>query len=90
LNITYLAPGLAVIQNGVPSHRRAISGALFLFVLNLIGLGGGPLYVGMVSDFALANYGTDALQTGMLALTPFFLIAVFCQIASALALREES
>lgn len=90
LNITYLAPGLAVIQNGVPSHRRAISGALFLFVLNLIGLGGGPLYVGMVSDFALANYGTDALQIGMLALTPFFLIAVFCQIVSALALREES
>lgn len=44
----------------------------------------------MISDFALANYGADALKIGMQALTPFFLIAVFCQIVSALALREKS
>jgi hypothetical protein len=43
----------------------------------------------MISDFALANYGADALKIGMQALAPFFLIAVFCQI-SALALREKS
>jgi MFS family permease len=89
LNITYLAPGLAVIQNGVPPERRAVAGALFLFALNLIGLGGGPLFVGMVSDFAKASYGHGALTIGLLALTPFFLIAALFQAGSAFALSKD-
>lgn len=89
LNIMYLAPGLAVIQNGVPPERRAVAGALFLFVLNIIGLGGGPLFVGMVSDFARSSHGSNALTIGLLALTPFFVIAALCQLIAAIALSRH-
>jgi MFS family permease len=50
LTIFYLAPALAVVQNAVPATQRTISGAMLLLVLNLIGLGGGPTMVGVLSD----------------------------------------
>ncbi|MFX4891436.1 hypothetical protein ABTB75_18985, partial [Acinetobacter baumannii] len=51
LNNMYLAPALAVVQNAVNPRQRVVSGAVLLFVLNLIGLGGGPLFVGSMSDY---------------------------------------
>jgi MFS family permease len=49
LNNTYLAPALAVVQNSVKPEQRTMSGALLLMVLNLIGLGLGPTFVGEMS-----------------------------------------
>ena len=41
-----LAPALAVVQNAVPPGQRTMAGAILLFVLNLVGLGGGPIFLG--------------------------------------------
>ena len=40
----------AAIQEIVPNKMRAIFSALFLFVVNIIGLGFGPLTVGLLND----------------------------------------
>jgi MFS family permease len=90
LNNAYLAPALAVVQNGVPPNARGTSGALLLFVLNLIGLGGGPLFVGTVSDWLKPHYGVDSLKYALLALTPFFILAFLCQMAAAVMLRRQA
>ncbi len=80
LNITYLAPALAVIQNAVPGYQRVTAGALLLFLLNLIGLGGGPLFVGFMSDHFKPQYGAaKALEMGLLSLAPFFVLAFLVQ-----------
>jgi predicted MFS family arabinose efflux permease len=56
LNNTYLAPALAVVQNSVKPSQRTMSGALLLLVLNLVGLGLGPTFVGELSShFTLGN-----------------------------------
>lgn len=56
LNNTYLAPALAVVQNAVKPEQRTMSGALLLMVLNLIGLGLGPTFVGTMStNFTISN-----------------------------------
>ncbi len=47
---TYLGPGFGVIQNVVDVRRRATATALLLFVVNLIGLGAGPPFVGWLID----------------------------------------
>jgi predicted MFS family arabinose efflux permease len=63
LNIFYLAPALAVVQNSVKPSQRTMSGALLLMVLNLIGLGGGPTMVGILSDgFATSALAVDGLD----------------------------
>jgi hypothetical protein len=46
-----------------------------LLVMNLIGLGLGPTYVGMVSDFLQPSRGVHALQAALFALAPVYLIA---------------
>lgn len=89
LNNMYLAPAIAVVQNGVPPRNRGTSGALLLFILNLIGLGGGPFYVGVVSDMLKPHYGVHALTYALLALTPFFVLAFLCQMAAAAMLRRQ-
>jgi MFS family permease len=51
LGATYLAPSIAATQQLVSPRERTVSGAVFLFVLNLVGLGLGPLLVGYLSDY---------------------------------------
>ena len=91
LNNMYLAPALAVVQNGTPTRHRGTAGALLLFVLNLIGLGGGPFFVGLVSKTLTPRLGASAaLQHAMLWLTPFFVLAFLCQLAAARMLRRQA
>ena len=86
----YLAPALAVMQNGVPPRYRATTGALLLFTLNLVGLGCGPLFVGMVSDALKPAFGNDSLRHALQWLAPFFVLASLCQFAAARALHRAA
>jgi predicted MFS family arabinose efflux permease len=86
----YLVPVLAIVQNIVPASQRSTSSAILLFVLNIIGLGGGPLFVGWISDSA-ARWGYDnGLQLAMFALTPGFILASIAYIALAKSLRRSA
>lgn len=90
LNIMYLAPALAVVQNTVRPSQRTMAGALLLMVLNLIGLGGGPTMMGFLSDFFAADHGpAGGLQLAMLALTPFYVVAVLILLMEARALGRR-
>lgn len=59
--IMYLAPALAVVQNSVKPSQRTMSGAILLMVLNIIGLGGGPTMVGIMST----EFGASKLMTAL-------------------------
>ncbi len=50
LGTLYLAPSIAVLHRLVHPRMRAMTSALLFFVLNLIGLGAGPVVIGMLSD----------------------------------------
>ena len=47
---TYLGPTFAVVQNVVETRRRATATAVLFLFLNIIALGGGPLFTGWVID----------------------------------------
>jgi len=54
LGATYLGPSISATHQLVGVRERAVSGALLLFVLNIIGIGLGPILSGFISDvFAL-------------------------------------
>ncbi len=63
---TYLGPCLAVSHTLVPPAMRALTSAVLFFVLNLIGLGMGPLTAGLLSDYFTAIYGDDGLRYAMI------------------------
>jgi MFS family permease len=53
---TYLGPSFAVVQNVVETRQRATAAALLLLFVNIIALGGGPLFTGWIIDqFAQFN-----------------------------------
>ena len=79
----YLAPALAVVQNAVAPGQRTMAGAILLFVLNLVGLGGGPTYVGFISDKMKAAHGAHSLLYGYGALYPIIVLAIISHLVAA-------
>ena len=63
----WIGPTYAAIQNLAPDHQRTQASAvfLFLFMFNLIGLGLGPLVIGILSDSLAPQLGTDSLRYAM-------------------------
>ncbi|MCI5044726.1 MAG: hypothetical protein MRY72_08515, partial [Aquisalinus sp.] len=64
----YLGPSFSVAQTLAPVNVRAMSTALFFFILNIIALGGGPTFVGLMSDALLQSNG-DETQSLRIAMT---------------------
>jgi len=62
---TYLGPSINVAHSLVPASMRALTSAILFFVLNLVGLGFGPLVVGMISDGLMMTLGTESLRWAM-------------------------
>lgn len=62
----YLGPTLAVAHSLVNARMRAFASAVLFFILNLIGLGLGPLTVGALSDWLLPTYGDESLRYAFL------------------------
>lgn len=63
---SYLGPSFAMAQTLAPVKVRAMSTALFFFVLNIIALGGGPTITGLISQSLIPTMGeTLALKTAL-------------------------
>jgi predicted MFS family arabinose efflux permease len=89
LNYFYLSSCVTLVQQEVRPDARVMSGALLLLIMNMIGLGLGPTYVGAASDFFRAAHPDNSLQIALYTLLPFYLIAILCFLWLALRLRRE-
>lgn len=77
---SYLGPSFAMAQTLAPVNVRAMSTALFFFVLNIIALGGGPTLVGIISQSMIPELGETLALTRALEYLVFMYalsIAVF-------------
>lgn len=89
-NCFYLTPSVTLVQNAVPAHRRTVSGAILLLVMNLIGLGLGPTYLGAMSDWFRPDYPDNPLQMAFYSLVPFYALAIGLYLALARSLSREA
>ena len=89
LNYFYLSSSVALVQQEVRPDQRVMSGALLLLVMNFIGLGLGPTYVGIASDYFKTEFPEHSLQTALYTMTPFYLIAIVLFIWLARMLTNE-
>ncbi|HTW34341.1 MAG TPA: MFS transporter [Rhizomicrobium sp.] len=90
LNYFYLSSSVALVQEEVRPDQRVMSGALLLLVMNFIGLGLGPTYVGAASDFFHAHNYPHALQLALYTLAPFYLLAIVLFFWLARVLRRKT
>ena len=66
LNNMYVGPLWTVAQNLVAPRMRALAAATLLALLNVVGLGVGPLVVGALNDALAPQYGAEAIRYSML------------------------
>jgi MFS family permease len=59
-------PVLSMLHTSVPRHLRVLGASVFLLVLTLLGDGGGPLLIGMFSDWLHPRFGLESLKYAML------------------------
>ena len=66
LGAMYVGPMHSVIQGLVVPNQRATASAINLFIVNMLGLGLGPLLIGIFNDVWAADYGEFAIRYSML------------------------
>jgi len=76
LHNSVAGPYYGLVQNLSPIKLRAFGAALFFFILSMIGVGLGPLYIGVLSDILIPRFGeADALRWALTTLSPVWIIA---------------
>ena len=88
-NSLYYGPTYSAAQGLVPLRARAIAAAALLFFQNLIGLGLGPLFFGMLSDWLQPTYGEDSVRYVLYGAAVLGLLPAFFFWRCSLRLDEE-
>lgn len=89
LNYFYLTASVTLVQQEVRPDQRVMSGALLLLIMNFIGLGFGPTYVGAASDYFHTSHPAHSLQLALYTLVPFYLLAILLFLWLARVLKRQ-
>lgn len=75
LSLMWLGPVLTAVQHIAPQQMRTTASAAFLFINNLIGIGCGALFFGVLSDLLTARFGDEALRYSIMTGVCFYLVS---------------
>ena len=89
LGLAWLGPVTSAIQHLVRPDMRASASAVFLFIINLVGIGVGTYAIGALSDALTARFGDDALRYSILAGTSFYIAAAGFFLLAARRLERD-
>lgn len=86
----YLGPSFAIAQTLAPINMRAMSTALFFFILNMIALGGGPTFTGwMIDVFKESNGDLTSMRYAMTVTCCMFVPSIISFMVVARVLPED-
>jgi MFS family permease len=78
-----------VTQGLVKVRMRAVASATLLTILNLVGLGLGPLLVGAMNDRLAPSHGPEAIRYSLLAMAIAGALASIFFVLCSRTLRDE-
>ena len=85
----FLGPSIAITHALVPIELRAFSSAILFFVLNLVGLGFGPLVVGMLSDLLSPSIGAESIRWALASTVFISLLAIVLFFKAAKYIEDD-
>jgi predicted MFS family arabinose efflux permease len=85
----YLGPVFSMTQGLVPPAMRATAAAVLLFIVNIIGLGLGPQFAGILSDLLRPTFAADSLRYALLIMSMFTLLGAVLYGFAARSLRDD-
>lgn len=89
LNSLYYGPLYSSVQGLVQPQARAMASAVLLFAQNLIGLGLGPLFFGMLSDYFKPMAGDESVRWVLFAAAWLGVVPAFFFWRASLRLNDE-
>ena len=88
-NAFFLAPCIALTHGIVGKRMRALASAILLFIINIVGLGCGPLFTGMISDLLKPTMGTESLRWALCTILLVSIMGSLLYIKAAKTIRIE-
>ena len=85
----FLGPTLAMTHGIVSLRMRALASAILFLVLNLIGLGLGPLFTGMISDALEPSLGSESLRYALVIVVLVYVWCAFHYYMAGRTIRED-
>ena len=64
----FTGPSFAHVYSVLAPEQRAMATAIMMLILNLVGLGAGPVLVGFISDMLSASQGQDSLRYALVTI----------------------
>jgi len=89
ITTSFVALVLTSIQSVLPAHLRAMGMAAIMFATNLVGLGAGPVLIGLVSDALAPSLGAESLRYAMIISVLILAWAAIHFFVAAKHLRDE-
>lgn len=87
--LIYASISYASMQELAPLRMRAMASAVMLFCLTLLGIGLGPVIVGMLSDYFAPTHGVYSMSRALLVVLVFSSISVVFYLDSAKYYRQD-
>ena len=82
-------PAVVVMQGIVDAKIRASTAALYLMISGLLGLGFGPLVIGIISDWLEPSYGVESIRYALMFLVVPSIIAFFLFLLAGHSYKKE-
>ena len=73
----YIGPNYALIQGLAGEKMRATAAAIYMLIVNFVGLGAGPLLAGMLSDFLSKQFAIEGLRWALCLMLSSSLVGLF-------------
>jgi MFS family permease len=91
LGAYYLGPTFSLAQGLVGLRMRALAAAILLFILNLIGMGLGPLIVGITSDLlnSFTGLGIESIRWALVSVLIFNLLSALFYLLAGRELKSD-
>ncbi|RKQ71878.1 putative MFS family arabinose efflux permease [Litorimonas taeanensis] len=81
--LLYASISYTAMQELVPVRMRAMASAVMLLCMTLIGIGLGPVILGMISDYYASTLGTHSIQRALTIIMIFNVLSIVFYIDSA-------
>ncbi len=84
-----LGPIIVLTHSLVKVRMRALASAVLLFLLNIIGMGAGPQFVGILNDLLNPTVGAEAVRYSLLAVAVAKVLAITLFLLAARTLHAD-
>ncbi|UJR86343.1 spinster family MFS transporter [Sandaracinus amylolyticus] len=89
LNLAWLGPVTAAVQQLVPAPMRTTASALFLLINNLLGIAVGVFYFGWMSDLLRPTFGEESLRWSIYTGMAFYMLSSFLLYRASRTLQHD-